>query len=431
MDTKVNIDDVIENSKADKVGIKKGDKLLQINGKEVIDVFDYRYLMYDEKLEILIERDGKQETFNVKKDEYEDLGLVFFEGLIDNAKSCTNKCIFCFIDQLPKGMRETLYFKDDDSRLSFLQGNYVTLTNMKEKDLDRIIYYKLSPINISVHTTDLELRRYMLKNPNSDNLLGYLDKLYDAGIDLNFQIVLVKGVNDGKHLEKTINDLAKYATPQTSLSVVPIGITKYRDNLFETEPFYEKDCIEVVSLIEKYQEISKEKIGTRFVFASDEFYLNGKIEIPEFEKYEDFPQIENGVGMIASLKYEVLEDFYEYKGEEKSVSIVTGALAYDTIREICDKIEEKSNVKIYVHKVINKFFGENITVSGLMTGIDIINTLKDEKLGDKILIPINALKANEEILLDDYTISDLEKELNRPFLVVGETGLDLLDSIYS
>ncbi len=428
---KTNIDDIVKNSIADKLGIKSNDKLVSINGKGVIDVFDYRYLIYDENLEVVIEKDGKEETFTIKKGEYEDIGFVFYEGLIDHAKSCTNKCIFCFIDQLPKGMRDTLYFKDDDSRLSFLQGNYVTLTNMKEEDLDRIIYYKLSPINVSVHATDLELRKFMLKNPNSDNLFKYLDKLYDAGIHLNFQIVLVKGVNDGAQLEKTITDLSKYATDQTSLSVVPIGLTKYRDNLFETSPFNKEEAKSVVDIIEKHQVILKEKIGTRFVFASDEFYLTGEIPIPPVENYEDFPQIENGVGMIATLKDEVEYDFYEYKGEEKTVSIVTGVLAYDTIRDICDNIEKKSNVKIFVHKIINDFFGEHITVSGLMTGVDIVNTLKKETLGDKILIPINALKSGEEILLDDYTIEMLEKELGKPFVIVGETGLDLIDSIYS
>lgn len=429
--SKVHIDDVIEESIAYKLGIKKGDKLLKINGKEVIDVFDYRYLMYDEKLNVIIEKDGVEKSFDIKKGEFEDIGLIFYEGLIDNAKSCTNKCIFCFIDQLPKGMRETLYFKDDDSRLSFLQGNYVTLTNMKEKDLDRIIFYKLSPINVSVHTTDLELRRFMLKNPNSDKLINYLDKLYDAGIDLNFQIVLVKGVNDGKHLEKTINDLSKYATDSTSLSVVPIGLTKFRDRLYDAKPFEKDDCIQVIELVEKYQKKLFDKIGTRFVFASDEFYLTAQKDMPSYDSYETFPQIENGVGMITSLEYEVEEDFYVYHGEYKSISIVTGVLAYDTIRGICDKIESKSNVKIYVHKVINTFFGEHITVSGLMTGTDIIKTLKNSQLGDKVLIPINALKSGEEILLDDYTVSDLEKELGKAFVIVGETGLDLLDSIYS
>ncbi len=431
--TKTNIDDIVKDSIADKLGIKANDKLISINGKNVIDVFDYRYLMYDEKLEIVIERENGMgiEAFSVQKGEYEDIGFVFYEGLIDHAKSCTNKCIFCFVDQLPKGMRDTLYFKDDDSRLSFLQGNYVTLTNMKEEDLDRIIYYKLSPINVSVHATDLELRKFMLKNPNSDNLFKYLDKLYNAGIHLNFQIVLVKGVNDGEHLEKSIIDLSKYATDQTSLSVVPIGLTKFRHNLYETSPFSKDEARNVVDIIEKHQNILKQKIGTRFVFGSDEFYLTGEIDIPPVENYEDFPQIENGVGMIATLRDEVSYDFYEYTGELKTVSIVTGALAYDTIRAICDNIEKKSNVKIYVHKIINNFFGEYITVSGLITGIDIVNTLKNETIGDKILIPINALKSGEEVLLDDYTVEMLEQELERPFVIVGETGRDLIDSIYS
>ncbi len=427
---KVNIDEVVENSSAYRAGVRQGDALVSMNGKPVIDVFDYRYLMYEEKIELVIERDGTEIVFNIKKGEYDDLGLVFYEGLIDHAKSCKNKCIFCFIDQLPKGMRETLYFKDDDSRLSFLQGNYATLTNMKDEDIDRIIYYKLSPINVSVHASDLELRRFMLKNPNSDKLFTHLDRLYESGINLNFQVVLVKGVNDGAQLEKTITDLTKYATDQTSLSVVPIGLTKFRDKLFETSPFSKEESKSVIDIIEKHQKVLKEKIGTRFVFASDEFYLKAEVELPSFEEYEDFPQIENGVGMISTLREDIKEDLYPYEGEFKTVSIVTGALAYNTIREICDTIERVSNVKIYVHKVINDFFGEYITVSGLLTGQDIVKTLKNETLGDKILLPINALKANEEVLLDDYTVSQMEEELGKPFVIVGESGIDLLNSIY-
>lgn len=429
---KINIDDVIEGSIAKKIGIEKGDKLISINEKEIIDVFDYRFYMTDTNLKIIIEKNGKEVLFEVKKDEYEDLGLVFYEGLIDNAKSCSNKCIFCFIDQLPKGMRQTLYFKDDDSRLSFLQGNYVTLTNMKESDLDRIIFYKLSPINVSVHTTDLELRKFMLKNPNSDNLFKYLDKLFEAGIDLNFQIVLMKGINDKEVLRKSIKDLSKYAKEGTSLSVVPIGLSKYRDGLFPAKPFTEEDSREVIEIIEQEQEILKKEIGTRFVFASDEFYLNGKVQIPPYEMYEDFPQIENGVGMIASLLDEFEYEFYPYEGKEKEVSIVTGAISYDTIRMLCDKIERESkNIKINVFKVINDFFGENITVSGLITGQDILKTLKGQHLGEKVLIPINALRNGETVLLDDVYVEDLEKELNIPFVVVGESGKDLIDSIYS
>lgn len=429
---KIYIDDVSSGSPADKSGIVKGDYLLSINGKNIIDIFDYRFFASDKLLEVCIERFNEQKTITVKKGEYEDFGLVFYEGLIDDAKSCKNKCIFCFIDQLPKGMRDTLYFKDDDSRLSFLEGNYVTLTNMSEADLERIAFYKLSPINVSIHATDLAVRKFMLKNPNSDKLFTYLNKLHESGIDLNFQIVLMKGVNDGKILEKSIMDLAKYAKDTTSLSIVPIGISKYREGLHKVEPFTEEDCKNVIKQVEVYQNLLRQKIGTRFVFASDEFYLNGNVPIPPYERYEDFPQISNGVGMIATLLEEIKEDFYPYEGEKRTVSLVTGALAYDTIRSICDKIEKESeNIKINVFKVVNEFFGELITVSGLMTGEDILKTLKGKDLGEKVLLPINAVKRYETILLDDIYVEDLEKELNVPFEIVEDGALQLLDSIYN
>ena len=315
MKTKENVIIKVEKgSIAEELGIEPGDILMTINGKAVEDVFDYRFLINDEYIELGIKtKQGEECLAEIEKDYDEDLGIIFESGLMDDAKSCKNKCIFCFIDQLPKGMRSTLYFKDDDSRLSFLQGNYVTLTNMKDEDLDRIIYYHLSPINISVHTTDMELRKKMLKNPNADKVLKNMDRLAEAGIEMNLQIVLCKGINDGEVLEKSISDLSKYYPHARSLSVVPVGITKYRDGLYPMEPFGKDDSKEVIDIIEKWQKKLKKEIGSSFVFIADEFYINAGIEIPPSERYEDFPQIENGVGMIALMKHEFEKKMHRTK----------------------------------------------------------------------------------------------------------------------
>ncbi len=424
---------VDKNSIAEEIGIEPGDIILSINSKPILDVFDYRYLINDEYIEIEIKtKQGEVCTVEIEKDYYEDLGINFESGLMDDAKSCQNKCIFCFIDQLPKGMRDTLYFKDDDSRLSFLQGNYVTLTNMKEQELDRIIYYHLSPINISVHTTDMELRKNMLNNRFADKLMLYINKLANANIEMNFQIVLCRDINDGDILDKSIEDLYKYYPHAKSLSVVPVGITKYRDGLYDMKHFDAESSLSVIKQVTKWQEKIKNNIGTRFVFVSDEFYINAGEKIPDYSAYEDFPQIENGVGMLSLMKHEFDEYIDTLKPCEinKEVSLATGEAAYDFIKSLCKRLENKFRcLKINVYKIKNNFFGGKISVSGLLTGVDIIEQLKDKKLGEYLCLPKNILRAEETVLLDDIDINYIEKELNINIKITGESGSDFIKTI--
>ncbi|MCD8036103.1 MAG: DUF512 domain-containing protein [Clostridiales bacterium] len=402
---------------AEELGIEHGYVLVAVNGKEIQDVFDYRYMINDEYLEILL-KDGHGEEYiaEVEKDYDEDIGIVFESGLMDNARSCSNKCIFCFIDQLPKGMRDTLYFKDDDTRLSFLQGNYVTLTNMKDKDIDRIIYYHLSPINISVHTTNPELRKMMLHNNKAGSLMERMKKLADAGIELHTQVVLCKGINDGEELDRTIRDVTALYPSTQSMSVVPVGLTKYRDGLYKQEPFTKEDAAAVIDQIEGWQKINLEKFGSRIVFASDEFYIKAEREFPPAESYEDFQQFENGVGMISLFKaefYELLPDVRDKEKRSRELSIVTGEAAYDLMSEIAGELMEKfPYIKINVYKIINEFFGESITVSGLLTGGDIIKQLRGRELGEYIILPDSLLRNGETVLLDDVYVSDIERELD-------------------
>jgi len=424
---------VEKKSIADELGIKPGDELLHINNAKIQDVFDYRMAILDEYIELSVKSpNGTETVYEIEKDEYEDLGISFESGLMDDAKSCNNKCIFCFIDRLPKGMRETLYFKDDDSRLSFLSGNYVTLTNMSDDDMNRIIKHRLSPINISVHTTDSELRLFMLKNPNAKNIIYMIEKLYDAGVSMNYQIVLVKGVNDKEHLDKTINDLVKYIDLGRSLSVVPVGITKYADGLFEVEPFSPEECAEIIGQIDNYGEKFKKEHGSRFVYAADEFYIISGKEIPDYEYYEDFPQLENGVGMIALMQDEFDEAIKtaKYLGDEKEISIVTSAAAFDFISGLCNKISQMfPSIIATPYKITNEFFGETVTVSGLLTGQDIIKQLKNKPLGDKLLIPKNALRFDDVVFLDDVTVEDVEKELSVGVKAVQVDGAAFLAEI--
>lgn len=424
---------VEEGSIAEEMGIEAGDVLVDINQTPVKDVFDYRYLIQDEYIEIGIRKpDGEEWLLEIDKEEYEDIGIVFETGLMDRARSCSNKCIFCFIDQLPKGMRENLYFKDDDSRLSFLQGNYVTLTNMSEKDLDRIIFYHLSPINVSVHTTDMELRHYMLKNPRAKNLMTYLDKLAENHIELNFQIVLCKGVNDGKYLDKSIKDLSKYIPYATSMSIVPLGKTRYREGLCDLELFNKEDCCAIIEQVEKWQNQLLEKYGTRFCFLSDEFYITAQAPLPDEEFYEGYPQLENGVGMLTSMEYEFnyALDKAEADNIKREISIATGVASYEFIRGLCDKIQDKfKNTKIYVYPIENNFFGTTITVSGLMTGRDIIEQLKDKNLGDYLYIPENAVRTEETTLLDDVSMEELEGILGVKVVISENNGERFLYNI--
>ena len=427
------IKNVIPGSIAEELELVPGDALLAIDGKEIKDIFDYHYFTNEEFLTLLIEKaDGEQWELEIEKEYEEDLGLEFEEGLMDAYRSCRNKCIFCFIDQMPKGMRETLYFKDDDARLSFLQGNYITLTNLSDEDVERILFYKLSPINISVHTTNPELRCKMLNNRFAGNALKKLDKFYEAGLVMNGQIVLCKGYNDGAELDRTIADLAEYLPMLQSVSVVPVGLTKYRDSLAKLEKFTKEDAKEVIRQVETWQEKLLEKYDTRMIHASDEWYLLAELPIPEEEQYESYPQIENGVGMVRSLDIEVDEALEELAGDDRkhTLTLATGKLAAPIIEAQVNKITAKyPNIQANVVAIRNDFFGEDITVAGLLTGQDIIAQLQGMDLGDALLLPSVLLRDGEDVLLDDFTVTDVEKALQTKICIVQSEGRDLVDSI--
>jgi putative radical SAM enzyme (TIGR03279 family) len=427
------IKSIVEGSIAEEMEIEPGDELVSINGKEVIDIFDFEFLCANENLTVVVRKqDGEEWELEIEKDPSEELGLIFEDGIMDNYSSCRNKCIFCFIDQNPPGMRETIYFKDDDTRLSFLSGSYVTLTNMKDEDIDRLISYNLSPINVSVHTTNPELRCKMLHNRFAGTVMDHMTKLYQAGIDMNGQVVLCKGWNDGVELDRTINDLSMYIGHMKSLSVVPVGITKFRNRLTPLEPFNKEESIAVVRQIEKYQKKFMAAFGTRFVYASDEWYLKAELPIPEAESYEEYPQIGNGVGMVRLLNYEVDECLEELAGDDRchTVSLATGTLAYPILCDQVKKINEKfPNIKVNVYEVINNFFGDTITVAGLLTGQDIIAQLTGRELGEKLLLPCVLLKTGEDVLLDDMTVGDIEKSLQIRVSIVKSEGSSLVEEI--
>lgn len=424
---------VEKDSIAEEMGIEPGDVLININDTNIKDVFDYRYLIQNEYIEVGIEKpNGEEWLLEIDKEEYEDLGIVFEKGLMDKAKSCFNKCVFCFIDQLPKGMRDTLYFKDDDTRLSFLQGNYVTLTNMSKDDINRLIFYHFSPINISVHTTDMELRKYMLKNPNAINIMDYIKCFYEAGIKMNFQIVLCKGINDGGHLIKSIWDLSSFIPNGISLSVVPFGMTKFRDGLEKIEAFNKKDCCDIIDMVEKTQKELFDRFGTKFVFLSDEFYIIAEREFHNADFYEDFSQLENGVGMISLMESEFFAYLKLLDGDNKRrhISIATGSAAYKFILNLTSELTKKFNyTKIDVYEIKNNFFGNTITVSGLLTGGDIIEQLSGKELGDCLLIPENAFKADDTIMLDDVNIRDIEKALRCNVKISYSDGAKFINNI--
>ncbi|WP_113674784.1 DUF512 domain-containing protein [Vallitalea guaymasensis] len=425
---------VKDGSIAYELGIQQGDQLISINNQLVEDALDYHFLVDDDYLEVLILKDnGEEWLLEIEKDYDEELGIDFENDLMDEYKSCSNKCIFCFIDQLPKGMRDTLYFKDDDSRLSFLQGNYITLTNMKDRDVNRLIKYHLSPINISVHSMNMELRKKMLHNRFADKLVGYMKKFYDAGITMNGQIVLCKGINDGKELDYSIDNLRKFIPHMQSVSVVPVGLSKYREGLFELELFTKEDAVEVLDIIHKWQDIIYEETGTHFIHAGDEFYLLADKPLPDEDNYDGYLQLENGVGMSRLLLDEFMLCYNEINTNEelvRNVSIVTGTLAYNMIKDMIDKLEEKfPNVKVNIYPIINNFFGHNITVSGLLTGKDIIEQLKDKELGEELLLPCNLLRSGEETLLDDITVTDIENTLQVKVTVVKSTGQEFIRNI--
>ena len=423
---------------AEELEIQPGDILLQINGEEIEDIFDYQFMIQDEYIEVLIKKaDGEEWLLEIDKEEQEDLGIEFENGLMDEYRSCHNKCIFCFIDQMPKGMRDTLYFKDDDSRLSFLQGNYVTLTNMSEHDVNRIIRYHLEPINISFQTMNPQLRCKMLNNRFAGDALKKVDAFYEAGIAMNGQIVLCKGINDGEELEFSIKELTKYHPYLESVSVVPVGLSKYREGLYPLEPFTKEDAKKVLAMIHKWQKYMYENCGTHFIHASDEWYLLANEPLPQEETYDGYLQLENGVGMLTLLKNEVqqalaeaLEEHRYDANKKEKITLVTGRLAQPAIKEMTEKIMKHfTQMEIEVVAITNEFFGEMITVSGLLTGQDIINQLKDKDLGSRILLPQNVLRSGENYFLDDITIPQLEETLQVKADIVKSSGQDFVHAI--
>ena len=428
----VEIKAVVKNSPAYGKDIAAGDILISVNGHGISDVLDYMYYSAEINTELLLERCGERHTVNIHKSEYDDLGLEFETFLMDSKQSCCNKCIFCFIDQMPPNMRETLYFKDDDARLSFLQGNYVTLTNLSQEDIDRIIQMRLS-INISVHTTNPELRCKMMNNRFAGEKLDYIRQFAEAGISMNCQIVLCPDINDGEELVRTLTDLGNLMPNIQSIAVVPVGLTKFRQGLYPLKIFDRDGAGKTIDIIESFQKEFLDKYGTRLVFPSDEFYITAGRELPEGDFYEDYPQYENGVGMIRSLTDE-FDRAFEMAEEDEiktcSTSIATGVLAYEYICALVEKTEKKwHNINCNVYKIRNDFFGETITVTGLITGQDLIAQLKGKPLGDTLLLSANMIRKDGGLFLDDYTISDVEKALDIKIRIVENDGFELFDAI--
>jgi putative radical SAM enzyme (TIGR03279 family) len=419
---------------AEELELEPGDVVVSVNGQEIEDVFDYHYLTNEEYLTMVVRKaDGEEWELEIEKEFEEDLGIVFENSLMDEYRSCRNKCIFCFIDQMPKGMRETLYFKDDDSRLSFLQGNYVTLTNMSDHDIDRIIRYHLEPINISFHTMNPELRCKMLNNRFAGDIFPKVERMAEAGIELNGQIVLCKGVNDGAELEYSIEQLTRYLPALRSVSVVPVGLTKFRDGLYPLEPFEAEDAVAVIDLIESWQKKIYAEYGIHFIHASDEWYILAGREFPEAERYDGYLQLENGVGMMRLLYEETMEALQENPDLEatpRELSLATGRLAAPFLEQLSEKIREQyPQVKLHVHEIRNDFFGERITVAGLITGTDLIHQLKGQALGEELLLPINMLRSGERVFLDDITVEELEKALQIRVRIVKSSGYDFVSAV--
>ncbi len=428
---------------AEELELEPGDVLLSVNGHEIEDVFDYKYFTNEEYLTVLVRKGtGEEWELEIEKEYEDDLGIEFENGLMDEYKSCRNKCIFCFIDQMPKGMRDTLYFKDDDSRLSFLQGNYVTLTNMGERDLERIVAYRLGPINISVQATDPALRCKILNNRFAGEALKKMDVLHKAGIPMNGQIVLCKGVNDGEQLKKSITDLMGYMPVMESVSIVPVGLSKYREGLYPLEPFTKEDAKEVLGLVHQFQKTCFETCGLHFVHASDEWYLLAGQELPGEEIYDGYPQLENGVGMLRLLREEFAAALGEAVAESsgpggfgglaraEKITIATGVLAAPTLQELADAFQREFPQKeIQVISITNQFFGEQITVSGLLTGQDLAGQLKNRDLGSRLLLPCSLLRSGEEVFLDDITLSQLKNALQVEIDIVKSSGQDLVSCL--
>ena len=445
---------------AEELELAPGDVLVSVNGQPVRDVLDYHYLINEEYLELLVRKpDGEEWELEIEKEYEDDLGIEFENGLMDDYRSCSNKCIFCFIDQLPEGMRDTLYFKDDDSRLSFLQGNYVTLTNMSDEDVERIITYHLEPINISFHTMNPELRCRMLHNRFAGEALKKADRFFEAGVAMNGQIVLCKGINDGRELEASIEKLSGYLPYLQSVSVVPVGLTSHREGLYPLEPFTKEDARGVLELIHRWQEKLYREHGTHFIHAGDEWYLLAEQEIPEAESYDGYLQLENGVGMVRLFREEIREELEEleklrtpenpekqnepekagtpeYRNmpqaskEPRLVTIATGKLAAPILREAAEQIEEQvPEIRVQVIGIENRFFGERITVAGLLTGQDLKEQLSGRNLGEELLLTENMFRDGEDVFLDDMTAAELSGALQVPITIVKSDGKAFLEAV--
>lgn len=430
---KIYIKDILPDSIAEEMEIEAGDYLLTINDTEIKDILDYKYQIFDEYIVVTIEKaDGEIWDLEIEKEENEDLGLVFEEQLIDKPRSCANKCIFCFMDQLPPKVRETLIFKDDDFRLSFMTGNYVTFTNSSYKDLDRIIKYHLSPINVSVHATDPEIRKMMLNNKNAGMILDYIKYLTDNRIQVNAQIVLCPDINDGEILDKTISELAVYYPNLLSIAIVPVGLTKYREGLYELKGFTSESASRLIDQVESWQDKFFEKYGDNLVFCADEFYVKAEREIPDCTRYGNFEQLEDGIGLMAYFTMDFNKALMKYKSQklEKTVSVATGKSAYKFIREKADILEQTfEGLKINVYAIENLFFGPEITVTGLITGGDLINGLKDKELGEYLVIDKKMLKDDADIFLDNVHLDEVKEALEVEIIKSDSFGSGFIDSI--
>jgi len=429
----VKICGVEENSHSFRHGILPNDILVSVNGNEINDVLDYRFYLTDRNVDLVLQRDSKEYSVNIKKKEYDDIGLEFETYLMDNKRSCKNKCVFCFIDQLPSGLRDTLYFKDDDARLSFLMGNYITLTGLNDSDVDRIIKMHMSPVNISVHTTNPDLRCKMMNNRFAGKSLEYLKRFAENNITMNCQIVLCKGLNDGDELINSMHDLATLYPAVNSVSIVPAGLTKYRENLYPLEPFTPEESKKIIQKVQNFALLCKKEYGSSIFFCGDEMYLKAGLDIPSPEYYEDFSQIENGVGMIASMLEEfeyALEDLTEAPKLPREVSVATGNAAYKFISSLSERLEDKfDGLKIHVYNIDNDFFGHNITVAGLITGVDLVNQLKDSPLGDTLYIPRTMLESEGKLFLDSMGISEASEKLNVKIETIINDGECFLRSL--
>ena len=422
-------------SPAHRAGVRPGETWAEINGHPIVDVLDYKFYSYDPRLELKLRQpDGTVRTLRVRKSEGEDLGLEFETYLMDRARSCANNCIFCFVDQMPPGMRKSLYFKDDDARLSFLMGNYLTLTNLSPREVQRIIDLRISPINVSVHTTDPKLRGEMLKNPRAGEGIAIMERFAQNHITMNCQIVSCPGINDGPALDKTLRDLAGMYPAVNSISVVPVGVTKYRQGLYPLQPYTKEQAAALVDQVEAFAQVHWEEKGTRLVWCSDEFYLLAGRELPEEEYFEEFTQLDNGVGMLRLLRSEFSRALKLAEPEELEgiapFSIATGVSAAPFLGELVDMVQGKcGKIEGKVYPIVNRFFGETITVAGLVTGRDLMEQLRGQKLGERLLIPANMLRSGERVFLDDVTLDDVEEALGVPVIPVAQDGYELLDAM--